>query len=279
MLPSLLSRSWSAIQKVSVVVALCGCAQPACAQLIDTLDFFLIDDESIELKANDGSTVSQTTLGNAVLRVKFRVPTFHEYYLYDHDFIYLFYDASWGNNDGATSYEFTFIPGKGGKWMKRQMWVGESINVPLAQALKRYRDDCTYQRTDLFGYTNTLESYHPNYFIGGDLGSDEVIVLKYDWGEVERFYFARRWGWFRWEHYSASGQLLTAVQWDRISTRAPVQPQPKCKSFPAPCSRQNASCSRTWECTGRQCFSQPPGPGECQTGFEWCYAGCCCGCH
>lgn len=265
---------------IGLAFVLAAFAPPASAQLIDTLDFFLIDDESIELEQSNGAAVSQTTIGNAVLRVKFRSATFHEYYLYDANYIYLFYDASWGNQGGATSYEFLFTPGLGGKWMKREMWVGESIHVPNAQALKRYRDDCTHQRTDSFGYTNTLEAYYPSYSIGGDLGSDEVIVLKYDWGGgVERFFFARTWGWFRWESYSSSGQLLDVALWNRISGRTPVQPQVKCKSFPSPCAPQNQSCAGTWECTGRACFSQPPGPGECQSGFNWCYAGCCCRCN
>lgn len=253
------------------------------AQIINTLEYLLTDDETLELHTgNTGNTISQATVGNALLRVKWRQPQLHEYYTWDGSYVYLRYDNTWGDHDGATSYEFREFPGKGGRWMKRQMAVGESIVVFDPDGQWWYRPDCTLHSVHPLAYTNTLQAYYPNYNLGGDLGTDAVIVLKYDWDSspadnYERFFFSKKWGWVRWEHW-ANGSVQNSVNWNRKSSRQAVPPQPKCVLFPPACSPPNLSCSGSWQCTGRQCFVQPPAPGECQAGYPWCYAGCCCRC-
>lgn len=279
-----MSRTCSPLRLIPAVVVALGVTiaipPPATAQLIDTLEYFLTDDESVELIAGNGERLSQTTQGNAVVRVKWRSPQHHEYYTYDDTWIYLRYDSSWSGPSGATSYEFTEVPGKGGRWMKRQMWVGDSFTVSKTAGQTFYFDDCTVQSRPNLLYTNTLEAYYPSYFIGGQLGTDEVIVLKYDWNQganYEKFFFSKQWGWIRWEHW-VNGQLDTAVSWDAVTGASPVAPQAKCVAFPAPCQSSEPSCPFTFECTGRQCFTHPPAPGECQAGYDWCHGGCCCRC-
>jgi len=160
------------------------------------------------------------------------------------------------------------------------MFVGESVTVNHSSGSRWYWPNCAVHSDNPLNYTNTLEAYYPSYNIGGDLGTDEVIVLKYDWGGgvyYEKFFYSRRWGWFRWESYG-QGSLQNVVQFNHISGRAPVFPTAACVAFPSPCTRTNTSCGGTWSCSGRQCFTQPPGQGECQDGFPWCYGGCCCAC-
>lgn len=258
------------------------CASVAQGQVIDTLDFFTADDPNIELETASGtSPLSETAIGNAIVRVKFRTAQFHEYYKYDQNWIYLFYDSSWGvQPSGASSYELNFNGGKGGRWMKRWMTVGESVTESSSSGLRTFNPDCTVNSTGSWQYTNTLESYNPAYNIGGDLGTIEVIVLAYDWiNGVERFFYSRTYGWVRWESWSAgSTTLLTATSWNHFTGRTKVLPQAKCKAFPSACSPPNASCSGTWSCSGQVCFAQPPPAGECASPFNWCYAGCCCRC-
>lgn len=279
--------SWPAVLVLATALALPAAGAPVAAQVtqLDMLDYFLTDDETIELHTGDpGATLSQSTVGNAVIRVKWRQPQLHEYYTWDSQYIYLRYDSTWDGPEDFTSYEFTVDAGKGGKWMRRYWNVnGTPITVASSNGARWYRDDCT-SRVASVNYTNTLVARYPNYYIGGDLGTDDVIVLKYDWdasstNNYEKFFFSKRWGWIRWEHWNSSSTTVPvdSATWNRISTRTAVPPQPKCVAFPAPCSPPNQSCTGTWKCTGRQCLTQPPGT-QCPTSYGWCYAGCCCSC-
>lgn len=283
MKPRVISQS-SRLTPLLAVAILLLTAMRAEAQVINTLEYFLTDDENKELfTGTPGDTISQKTIGNAVLRVKWRNPQLHEYYTWDTDYIYLRYDNTWGNHNGATSYEFTEYPGKGGRWLKRQMAVGESIVVFHPSGSTWYRDDCSVHSVNVLGYTNTLEAYYPNYNLGGSLGTDPVIVLKYDWdsspaNNYERFFFSKKWGWVRWEHW-ANGVQQDGASWNQITGNTAVAPQPKCVAFPAACAPPFGGCPGVWQCTGRQCYVQPPQPGDCQAGFNWCFAGCCCRCQ
>jgi hypothetical protein len=58
-----------------------------------------------------------------------------------------------------------------------------------------------------------LESHDPAFDAGGDLGTQDVIVLRYDYSfrtglpdraavnSYEKFYYSREWGWIQWELY------------------------------------------------------------------------------
>lgn len=261
-------------------------ASAAPAQVINTLEYFLTDDETKELNTGTaGDGLSQKTMGNAVVRVKWRTPTAHEYYTWDSNYIYLRYDSTWGfdpvYHPNANSYEFTQVAGKGARWMARQMTVGVPMTVTTSS--KWYQDNCSLDGTHSASYTNTLVAYHAAYNLGGHLGTDEVIVLKYDWDpspadNFEHFYFSKQWGWVRWEHW-ANGTMQNSANWNRISSQTAVAPQAKCVAFPPPCAPVFNGCPGVFESTGRQCLVQPPPAGECQAGFDWCYAGCCSRCQ
>lgn len=108
---------------------------------IDTLSFFLADNENLELIDEAGTTpLTQKTAGNAKLVVKWRLPQSYEYYTWDNEFIYLRYDSTCcgSNPPGANvpdSYSFNEVAGKGGRWLKRSMQVGESLTVSKPQGL------------------------------------------------------------------------------------------------------------------------------------------------
>lgn len=205
---------------------------------IDTLEFFLSKHEDKELITDDGGRHSQRTIGNSVFRIKWGDPQSHEYFTWDDQYIYLRYDNTWGEDSahaGATSYEFAEVPGMGGRWMKRKMRVGEVINVDSANAQIWHTPDCAVHSRHHLKYTNTLEAHNPQYNAGGDLGIQDVIILRYQWGPTsyERFFFSKEWGWIRWEFYQ-DGQLKNVAVMNKISPCPPINPQPKCVNFPAP---------------------------------------------
>jgi len=259
------------------------------AQVINTLEYFLTDDETKELNTGAaGDSISQKTIGNAVLRVKWHSPRAHEYYTWDNDYIYLRYDSTWGYDPiyhpNANSYEFTGVSGKGARWMKRQMSVGVPMSVTTSS--KWYTNTCTQDGPiHTASYINTIVSYFPNYALGGNLGNDEVIVLKYDWDSspadnYEYFFFSKKWGWVRWEHW-ANGQIVNSntKTWNHIASRVAIDPIAKCVPFPVACHPTFNGCPGVFQSTGRQCLVQPPTVGECQTGFDWCFDGCCSRCN
>jgi hypothetical protein len=54
---------------------------------------------------------------------------------------------------------------------------------------------------------------------GGDLGRQEVIVVRYlpAGGRFERFYYSREWGWIGWEEYEAEGEPVHRSVFNRIT--------------------------------------------------------------
>ena len=199
---------------------------------IDTLDFFLPENLNIRL---EGLGLSQRHNRSAkkIYKIKFNDPKKYELFTYDSNYIYLRYDNTWNTQpSGATSYSYEEVPNKGGRWLKRDMAVGDSFTVDVPNGGRNYMPvgDCRIVETPNVRYTNTLESFFPDYNIGGDLGRDEVIVLKYDWGggeAFEKFYLSRKWGWFKWEFYENRVVRDTGL-WNRISSRPAQDPQPAC---------------------------------------------------
>ncbi len=230
-----------------------GCSQDPV--VVDTLDFALPDDPGKVIYANvfdkkTGTTyfdpLSQPVIGNSVFRIKFDDSARYEYYTWDDEYLYLRYDHTWGEGPGgATSYEFTEVPGKGGRWMKRSMQVGESISVQApAPAQRNFHENCAEQGVFPLHYRNTLRYHCPSYDLG-DLGSDEVIVLEYRYGDdsgYELFFFSRVWGWVRWMQFRRSGTTYyedgdvfrRGVRMCGTSPCQALQPEPFCVGLPGP---------------------------------------------
>jgi len=125
------------------------------------------------------------------------------------------------------------------RWMPRTWAVGDSFIVDTWQ--RNYDADGrqTFERP--FRYEMTCEALVQHFVCGGDIGTADVLIVRYDPrlgerlredgsrpGHYERFYFARGWGWFRWEAWRtpAAGEADTLEHvsvFDRIGGRL-VQP-------------------------------------------------------
>jgi hypothetical protein len=195
------------------------CGKPPQGEVIDTLSYFLSDHPETALvgdtyepgNPNPGAhPLSQTVEGNASYYVKWH-PNAYEYYSWDDDYIYLREDRSWTDAaDGNRPKPHAFDPGL---WMKRRMRVGEEIDMGANQKQLIYRGDCRPGRKTRLGYKMVLEERIPRFDAGGELGLQDVIVLRYDYSLrtgipdrlsvncYEKFYYSREWGWIQWEYY------------------------------------------------------------------------------
>jgi Domain of unknown function (DUF4214) len=185
---------------------------------IDTLDYFLSDHTDKTLTGTH--PLSLTVSGNTAYYVKWAADSF-ERYTWDDQYIYLKEDHS-GSPDPRDN---TTNPGT---WMKRKMAVGEQIDV--SENYLQYNDPvtCKFLSTGGLGYKMILEQHIPDYDLGGDLGKQDVIVMKYDYSssslqEYEKSYYSKEWGFVKWEHYK-NGVVFNSSSFNKISTQAPIAP-------------------------------------------------------
>lgn len=186
-------------------------------ETIDTLVYFLTHhrDESL----NGGHLLSQTIDENKKVSyyVKGDSALFYELHTWDDQYIYLKEDRTFLSVPSTTFSD--------GRWMKRYMKVGETININSANIFQLYDQTlsnlkCTKRinaavidtsgktlegQTAISGpftYRMMLEKHDPAFDIGGDLGIQDVIIVKYEYGNAfERFYYSKEWGWIKWEVY------------------------------------------------------------------------------
>ncbi|MEI6221813.1 MAG: hypothetical protein WCP97_03525 [bacterium] len=207
----------------------------AAGEIINTLDFFVHEKA---IASVGGEPVSQFYSSGEVLTVKFKQADVYELYKYDSSYIYLSYDSSWGTDGGQySSYQFKGNGGKGGKWMKTSMRVGETIEENLSVGeFVRFTSGCEPTADTPFSYKNTLEAHYKDYEIGGTYGKDEVIVLKYGYGGgspgFEKFYFSKKWGWIKWEGYPSGGATPSrVVEFNSKDATGLTLPKKKCVAF------------------------------------------------
>jgi hypothetical protein len=102
-----------------------------------------------------------------------------------------------------------------GRWIPRITRVGDIIDAN-SNEIKRIDESGNVISVSPFPYKNTTIAHYSSYPCGGDVGTREVVVLKYDptWsnphneGNYELFFFAKGWGWFRWEAHDFHGDTL-----------------------------------------------------------------------
>lgn len=181
---------------------------------IDTLDYF------ISKHLNQGLTgthpLSQTVDGQKAYLVKWDANTF-EVHTWDNNNIYLKED-----NSGAPMDFNTLSPGT---WMKRHMAVGETVTT-TQNTVQYYTRSCSpIGSAHPLPLVMTLERHEPNFNVGGDLGMQDVIVLKYDHpGQYERYYYSKEWGLIRWEEYNKTGNVKTNESVFNMITQSPIAP-------------------------------------------------------
>ncbi|GEM_PF-3409948 len=189
---------------------------------IDVLDYFLT--KHVDKGLTGTHPLSQVIDGQKTYFMKWKkdqdpagFSSVFEVYTWDENFIYLKEDHS-----GAPVNYYTFTPGT---WMKRHMTIGEKVTVNN-NTIAWYNPTCQTvpPPNQPFPIELTLERLDPEFAAGGDLGKQEVIVLKYDSsignpnGIYERFYYSREWGWILWEEYDkATNNKRNTSTFNRIT--------------------------------------------------------------
>ncbi len=175
-------------------------------EVINTLDYFV--SHHLDKGLSGSHNQNQTVVGNTSYYTKWSNLAY-EVHAWDDAYIYLKEDRSWKKDES-----YAFSPGK---WMKRQMKIGESINESTNMGYYVNSNDCSPLRINSLPYVMTLESHEPHYNISGDLGSQDVIVLKYDYsnatypGNYERYYYSKEWGWIKWELYENNNLIQESI--------------------------------------------------------------------
>lgn len=198
--------------------------------LIDTLDYFLSDhpDKGLDGEHSTGSTtdlinghpLSQKVEGQKSYYTKWDSKVF-EIHTWDDNFIYLKEDHS-----GAPVNFNSFNPGK---WLKRQMNIGDKITVS-DNIIQWYGPTCAPLTNGPFPIELTMESRVLDYDLGGALNRQDVIVVKYDpsvgltTGVYEKYYYSKEWGWVRWEEYDKSTNILRNRRTFNKIMDNPIQP-------------------------------------------------------
>lgn len=190
---------------------------PAIPEIINTLDYFVSN--HLDKGLTGSHNQNQTVVGNTSYYTKWSADAY-EVHTWDDNYIYLNEDRSWKKDES-----YAFSPGK---WMKRQMTIGESIIESNNMGYYVNSADCTPLRINALPYVMTLESHISNYDVGGNLGKQDVIVLKYDYsntaypGNFERFYYSKERGWVKWELYENNNLIQESI-FNQIHN-SPIQP-------------------------------------------------------
>lgn len=231
---------------------------------IDTLEY-LISDYAVGMSAHPKSNGRTQIVGsNFVYDVKSASGRYELRY-WDSDNIRLAQDAS---VNGAwmcptypklcNAYSYRLSPGT---WMKRYMKPGEPTQI--INQVDWYDRDCKLLDTWVnWSYYILLERILPELDIGGDLGIvKDVLVLKFDYQtSFERFYYAKKWGWIRWEEWDPKGASpRKTVAFNNLRTELwnakPMCGAPKAAPVPAATHRGCVAGTCTW--------LAGPGPDSC----------------
>lgn len=202
--------------------------QRAAGEVIDTLSYFLPTDTT---KSWNGATWEMTTDNKLYNELSGRNI---QIFKWDSNYIYFLEDRP---NTAFTD----------GRWMKRQMQVGESFAVTDTITNFDQVNTCVPLQTLTFPHTQTLDQHIPNYPAGGDLGTVDAIVLKYDYvTRYELFFYAKNHGFFYWEKHNPDGTL-----YQKSIVYNTINPNPV-----------YADCSRACTTSLQTCALIPPTTGS-----------------
>jgi hypothetical protein len=217
------------------------------AETINTLDYFISKHPTQSLTGTHNT--NQVITGNSSYYVKWSANVF-EYHTWDDNYIYMREDHS-----GVPNPVYEFYPGL---WMKRSTNIGEKIDMHN-NIVQWYDSNGKIDHQAPFPYEMTLEAHNPSFDIGGDLGTQDVIILKYDYAvSYEKFYYSKDWGWVKWELYSSDNTLLQSSIFNLISgpiivPTAPyvlTAPPAKLTTLSASSGINNGEISLSWNAPG-----------------------------
>jgi hypothetical protein len=188
--------------------------------IVNTLDYML---NTHGVTLNGTHALSQTVVNHTIYNVLWDRNSY-ETLTYDNNYVYLPEDHSAGET-AQGSYTFS-----DGRWMKRTMAVGDQIIASnnYEQYFTPGNTSCTPTSSGYFPYVITLEQHIPQDNLGGTLGTQDVIVLMYDyrWGtgkDYEKIYYAKGWGMVKWELYR-NGQVIQTSTFNSVTNTPPTSP-------------------------------------------------------
>lgn len=240
----------------------------AFASQINVLDYFLsTPDHQVELcedKNNDkncdglipeenrwGEKASNLKIGNALFISKWRNPNTYEYYTWDDNYIYLRYDSSWPTSQYKCNGQGTSYTLSDGRWLKRNMEVGEKVESQNNQVRVYDKTNCSICFTENGPYKVELENRNPSYNFGGDIGVQDTLIVKYTSNlsipdTYEKFYYAKNWGFIKWEFYE-NGVKKYDINRNKISGGNPVYPIKRCMAIP--CTTVSPPSNLKYQCS------------------------------
>jgi hypothetical protein len=146
--------------------------------------------------------------------VKWENPACRETYRYDDQWLSLHEDRTDELSDsGRNAWHLT-----DGRWCPRVARVGDVIDAPGNQ-IERFGPAGVRTSIAPFAYRNEVVAHYSAYPFGGDVGTRECVVLRYDptfsqidhRGNYELFYYCLPFGWVRWESRDYHGDTIQQV--------------------------------------------------------------------
>jgi hypothetical protein len=157
------------------------------ADTVDVLDFIVGDASTWPRTGTQHQTQIVDRAAQSVCWVKYGRSDMFECWRWDDDWVYHVVDHAVDGESGE-SYSFS-----DGRWLPRRLTGEWSINLP-DNRIRWFDRDCA-----LFAWIEPARD-------AGALGVHDVLVLEYGphlpsrgAASTERFYFARGFGWYRWE--------------------------------------------------------------------------------
>lgn len=152
----------------------------------------------------------------------------YEYRTWDGSYVYLKEDHS----NTQKIYTFTV-----GRWMRRFTTKGDVVDV-RDNRIRWYTENCTFTNETPFPYETKVMEVYDSFDFGGDVGRQPTIVLRYDptGGRTdvdglyyEDFWYARGWGWVRWDSIKATtGQIYESAVFNKLGAVKVVPSTPLC---------------------------------------------------
>ena len=190
--------------------ALAPSTAPASGASIDVLDFIVGDSALWPRHGNQNQHQVVDLASRQITWTKYTLGWSFETWSWDNDWVYHVVDHA---IDGRRWWHYTFSDGR---WLPRHVPVtGWSLDLPDNRV--RWVDAACQSLPEQPAPYRLRAWLESSADAGGDLGLRDTLVLEYDpsfgtqASAVERFYFARGAGWYRWTRADGSAVSFNQV--------------------------------------------------------------------
>lgn len=154
--------------------------------------------------------MSQVVEGNTIFYVKHEPKAFEQFTMAENGDIFLRLDHS----NPKKPYTFS-----NGLFLPANMRVGQTVRV-RDNDIQWYDENKqpVAENSGKWPYDISLLEHNPAFNIGGDLGVQDVIILRYNYfSDYEHFLYSKEWGWIGWEWYDKNNQLKNRAIFNYIT--------------------------------------------------------------